>query len=198
MRRDGRRWAVQLMTVTVMGLGAGCASTTMSDTWVDPAAKGAGMSRVAVISLAPDEGMRRMVEDEFVKEPTNTILVPSYRILEGVDLKDREAVKARLRQAHFDGALVTRLAGVTERVVTTAGPYVGFNDYYDWAYASSHGYGLETQRTVRVISTLYSLGDGKLVWSGVSKTFEPASAKQVVNEVSHEVAKALQKDRLIL
>jgi hypothetical protein len=49
-------------------------------------------------------------------------------------------------------------------------------------------------------TSLYDLRtpDGKLVWSGASKTFDPSSARQVVDEVSHEVAKALQKDHLIL
>jgi hypothetical protein len=49
-----------------------------------------------------------------------------------------------------------------------------------------------------VVSNLYSLQDGKLIWSGVSQTFDPASAQAVVQGVSKAVAKSIQKDRLVL
>jgi hypothetical protein len=171
----------------------------MTDTWVDPAARGAGLTKVAVIAMAKDEGLRRMAEDEVSKQSKTTQLIPSYRVLQGVDLKDREAVKTRLRQAGFDGVLVMKLAGVSERLVPVpGGPYGGFDPYYDWAYGSAYGPAVTTETTVRVVSSLYDLAGEKLIWSGMSKTFDPASARQVVDDVSHEVAKALQRERLVL
>jgi hypothetical protein len=190
----------QVMTrgllVAGLVLASACASTEMTDTWVDPAAKGAGLSRVAVLCLARDEGLRRMAEDQVSKQSTATKLVPSYQVMQGVDLHDREAVKRALRNAGFEGVLLMRLASVQEKIVP--GPYYSFDPYYDWAYGGA--YAPQTQTIVRMASSLYDLRtpDGKLVWSGASRTFDPSSARQVVDEVSHEVAKALQKNRLIL
>jgi hypothetical protein len=193
--RQERTVACVLTMVAGLLLTGGCASTEITDTWVDPAARGAGLSRVAVICLAKDEGLRRMAEDEVAKQSKTTRLIPSYQLLDGIDLHDREAVKGRLRSAGVDGALLMRMAGVSEKLVA-AGPYDRFDPYYDWAYSGA--YAPRTETTVRMVSNLYSLKEDKLIWTGASNTFDPTSARQVVNEVSHQVAKALQKDRLIL
>ena len=49
-----------------------------------------------------------------------------------------------------------------------------------------------------MVSNLYDLNQNKLIWSGTSQTFDPASAKQFMNDVSKAVAKSLEKDRIIL
>jgi hypothetical protein len=195
MRQNRIEVGVLTMLAGLLVAG-GCASTEITDTWVDPAAKGAGLSRVAVICLAQDEGLRRMAEDEVAKQSKTTKLIPSYQLLDGIDLHDREAVKGRLRSSGVDGALLMRLAGVSEKLVSAGGAYDRFDPYYDWAYGGA--YAPRTETTVRMVSSLYSLKGDKLIWSGASKTFDPTSARQVVNDVSAQVAKALQKDRLIL
>jgi hypothetical protein len=57
---------------------------------------------------------------------------------------------------------------------------------------------LSTDVVVDVVSSLYSLPQDKLIWSGTSRTFDPASAKEVVGDVSKQVAKEIKKDRLVL
>ena len=58
------------------------------------------------------------------------------------------------------------------------GPTATFDGYYDWAGGAVYAPGyLETDTVVHVVSNLYSLDQNKLVWSGTSKTFDPASAK---------------------
>jgi hypothetical protein len=175
----------------------GCASTEMTGTWTDPSAKGAAMSKIAVIAMTTDPGLRRMAEDATASQMTGAQAVPSYQILGETDLKDRAAVKAKLREAGFNGALVMRLAGVTEQV--DAVPYGTFDGYYGWAGDAVYGPGyLETDTVVHVVSNLYSLNQNKLVWTGTSKTFDPSSANQFMNDVGKAVAKSLQKDRIIL
>jgi hypothetical protein len=175
-----------------MALAVGCSSTEMKDTWTDPSAQGARLSRVVVIAMTPDEGVRRLAEDEFVRQIKGAQVVPSYQALQGVDLRDKQAVVTQLRARGFDGALVMRLAGVSEQVRPVA-----FDDYYDYAYRAEFGPEVETQTIVRVESKLYALDQGKLIWSGTSKTFDPSSAKDVVDDVSRAVAKALEKKGLI-
>ena len=53
---------------------------------------------------------------------TGAQAIPSYQLLGDTDLKDREAVKGKLRAAGVNGVLVMRLAGVTERVSPVDGP----------------------------------------------------------------------------
>jgi hypothetical protein len=184
--------------LAIATLTMGCATTEMTNTWTDPSAKGAAMSKIAVVAMSKDPGLRRMAEDTTASQLAGAQATPSYQVLGDTDLKDREAVKQKLKAAGFNGVLVMRLAGVSEQV-TAVGPYDTFDGYYDWAGGTVYAPGyLETDTVVRVISNLYSLDDNKLVWSGTSKTFDPTSASQFMGDVSKAVAKSLQKDRIVL
>jgi hypothetical protein len=175
----------------------GCASTDMNSTWTDPSAKGASLSKVAVVCLAKDPGLRRMAEDTAAQQLAGAQAVPSYQVLGDMDLKDREGVKAKLKEQGFQGVLVMRMAGVTEQV--SPATYSTFDGYYGWASGAIYDPAyLQTDTVVHVMSNLYSLQDDKMIWSGVSQTFDPASAKSFMTDVSKAVAKSIQKDRLVL
>jgi hypothetical protein len=171
----------------------------MTSTWTDPAAKGAALSRVAVVALTKDPGLRRMAEDTTAANLTGAQAVPSYQVLGDTDLKDREAVKAKLKAAGMNAVLMMRMTGVTEQVTAVGGPYGTFDGYYDYAAAGVYDPGyLQTDTVVHMVSNLYDLDRDKLIWSGVSQTFDPASAQSYMKDVSKAVAKSLQKDHLIL
>jgi hypothetical protein len=177
----------------------GCASTEMTSTWTEPSAKGAELSRVAVVCLVKDPGLRRMAEDSAAANLAGAQAVPSYQVLGNTDLRDRDAVKKVLAFQGFQGVLVMRLASINERVTPVPAPYATLDSYYAWAGTAVYAPGyLETDTVVHVISNLYSLQDQKLIWSGVSQTLDPASAKSFMNDVSKAVAKSLQKDRVVL
>jgi hypothetical protein len=195
-------WIVWMSMPVLAGLAlasASCATTEMTSTWTDPTARGASLSKIAVVALSKDPGLRRMAEDTAASQMTGAQAIPSYQVLGDADMRNREAVKAKLLSQGFQGVLVMRLAGVTEQVSAVGGPYGTFDGYYDWAGAAVYAPGyLETDTVVHVVSNLYSLDQNKLIWSGVSQTFDPASAKSFMTDVSKAVAKSLQKDRLIL
>jgi hypothetical protein len=195
-------WKVATTVPVLIALAiaaVGCATTEMTSTWTDPTARGTSMARIAVIALSKDPGLRRMAEDTAASQMRGAQAVPSYQVLGDADLRNREVVKAKLLAQGFQGVLIMRLAGVTEQVTAVGGPYGTFDGYYDWAGSAVYAPGyLETDTVVHVVSNLYSLDQNKLVWSGVSQTFDPASAKSFMTDVSKAVAKSLEKDRLIL
>jgi hypothetical protein len=195
-------WKVATTVPVLIALAiaaVGCATTEMTSTWTDPTARGTSMARIAVIALSKDPGLRRMAEDTAASQMRGAQAVPSYQVLGDADLRNREVVKAKLLAQGFQGVLVMRMAGVTEQVTAVGGPYGTFDGYYDWAGSAVYAPGyLETDTVVHVVSNLYSLDQNKLVWSGVSQTFDPASAKSFMTDVSKAVAKSLEKDRLIL
>ncbi|MFL5305425.1 MAG: hypothetical protein ACJ8F1_09430 [Polyangia bacterium] len=192
------------ISATLAGLAlavavASCATTDMTSTWTDPSAKGIALSKVAVVCMTKDAGLRRTAEDAAASHLTGAQAIPSYQILGDADLRDREAVKAKLRAAGVNGVLVMRLTRVSEQVTPMDGPYATFDGYYDFAGAGVFGPGyLETDTIVHMVSNLYDLNQNKLIWSGTSQTFDPASAKQFMGDVSKAVAKSLEKDRIIL
>jgi len=119
----------------------GCATTEMTSTWTDPTARGASMSRIAVIALSKDPGLRRMAEDTAASQMRGAQAVPSYQVLGDADIRNREVVKAKLLAQGFQGVLVMRMAGVTEQVSAVGGPYGTFDGYYDWAGAAVYARG---------------------------------------------------------
>jgi hypothetical protein len=188
--------AVALVAGAGLALAVGaCSSTQMTNTWKSPTAAGVQLSKVAVVCMARDEAVRRIAEDD-VANQLGPRATASYTILADTDLKDRPAVKAKLARADVDGVLIMRLTGVTEQVTPGMGPYGSYNGYYDYAYGSA--YGAQVSTRVHVVSSLYSLRDGTLIWAGTSQTFDPASVKEVLDGVSKAVAKEVQKNRLIL
>ncbi|HXJ22842.1 MAG TPA: hypothetical protein VMT03_21670 [Polyangia bacterium] len=185
------------LTIGVALATVGCATTDMTSTWTDPSAKGAELSKVAVVCMTKDAGLRRMAEDAAASQLQGAQAVPSYQALGDTDLKDKELVKTKLKEQGFQGVLVMRVARVTEQVDPVA--YGSFDAYYGWAGDAMYDPGLlQTNTVVHAVSNLYSLIDNKLIWSGTSQTFDPASAHSFMVDVSKAVAKSVQKDRLVL
>jgi len=203
-KRTGEGARLGFSTLAVLALAAAaasCATTEMTNTWTDPAAKGAALSKVAVVCMTKDSGLRRQGEDSAAAQlrQQGAQAVASYQLTGDADLKDREAIKAKLKAAGIDGVLVMRVTGVNEQVTAVDGPYGTFDGYYDYAGAAVYAPGyLETDTIVHVVSNLYDLNRNKLIWSGTSKTFDPASVAQFMTDVSKAVATSLQKDRLII
>ena len=190
---------VALGIVTLAALAASCASTEMTSTWTDPAAKGAALSKIAVVCMTKDAGLRRIAENTTASKLAGAQAIPSYQILGDTDLKDLDAVKSKLRAAGINGVLAMRMTGVSEQVTDVGGPYGTFDGY--WGYAAGAAYGpgyLDSETVVHMVSNLYSLEQNKLIWSGVSKTFDPSSAQDFMTDVSKAVAKSLEKERVIL
>jgi hypothetical protein len=194
MERASRTKVGNLVVVVAVALNlalAGCGSTALTNTWTHPAAKGAALSKVAVVSLIEDESQARMAETECARNMRGALAVPSHEALAGVDLKDREAVKNKLTAEGFQAVLILRLA----RGRDGRPPAQTFDRYYRYTGDSSVSGPGDT--VVRVESKLYSLPDGQLLWSGESKTFAASTAEDVVRDVSRAVAKRLEKDGIV-
>jgi hypothetical protein len=194
---------VGVMGVLLLGLSLsmGCASTQMDSTWTDPSAQGADLNKMAVLYMTSDEGVRRMAEDAVASEMASEVevvqVVPSYQALQGVDLNDLQQVKTTLSAKGYDGVMVMRLAGVTETPVAVDA-YRSLDGYYGWAAPAAYGDDyLDEEVTVRMVSNLYDVEKNKLIWSGMSETFDPGSAKGLVQSVSKKVGQSLEKQGII-
>jgi hypothetical protein len=175
---------------------SGCASTGMAGTWTDPSARGASLSKVAVVCMTRDVGLRQLAEDAAASQLVGAEAVPSYRALGAVDPNQREVVDAKLRELGFQGVLVMRIARVTRGVNPAMSGGVTFVGSQGGPVFEPPD--LQSSTVVRVISDLYSLRDNKLIWSGVSRTFNSTSANTAMAGVSRAVASSLQKERLVL
>jgi hypothetical protein len=169
----------------------------MEQTWKAPNLVPNNLHNVVTVYISRDGAMRRTVEDSMAQKlrGEGVRATPAYSILNNDALKDRERAKARLQAAGYDGVVAIKLVSKNTQVEVTPGTYDGYwGPAWDGAY--DPGY-LTTETVVRVETSVYSLHDGKLVWSGVSKTVDPNSMSSAISDVTEVVAKALQKQQII-
>lgn len=188
--------------VTAAGGGAGCGSTRITDTWKAPVTRPAEFKKVVVMAISSDPWVRRIAEEEMVHQVTGPEAIPAYRVLGDDEVKQLSTVKSRLMRAGFDGAITLRLVGAKDRTSWQPGAlpsqYVTFTTYHAWAWPVVGDTGhLRTDSVMRVETNVYSLDDGRLLWSGLSETFNPLSIRELVTDVLRVVAGKLRSQGVL-
>jgi len=171
-----------------------CASTSIEQQWKAPQAT--QLHRVATVTHSRDVTIRHTSEDDMAQQlrARGVDAVPGYRILSDQDYRDREAAKAKLRTAGFDGVIVMRLVGKDTRLQYVPGD---FGAYGYWGAGWGPGY-YEPETIVRIETAAYSLQNNRLVYSALSKTIDPNSVGSLVSDVTEKVANAMQKQGVVV
>ncbi len=203
-----RRFGLAVVSSAVLGVAlagvVGCSSTEFKSTWKDPQAQRIELQgkRVATFAVSKDEAQRRAAEDAMARELTErgVVAVPGYRLSPDGATADKQALRAKLRAANIDGAVVMRV--VDRRQETSyvpGGPaYGSFYGYWDYGWSSVGAPGYLTTDTIVSIETLvYSVAQDKLMWGGVSETFDPGKTDKVVGEIIDKAAEEMRKAGLI-
>lgn len=187
-----------LAAVGMLGLVA-CASTSLMDSWLDPSVTSEmRFKKIAVAVLSKDQSVRRAAEDALVTQIKRSDAVPSYTLISDSEGKDRERVKARLREAGVDGVIVMRVIGVDKETTYVPGtypqPYHTFGGYYGMAHPAAYSPGyLATDTIVQIETNVYSLADEKLIYAARSETFNPGDTAKLVRDIAKAIAHDLKK-----
>jgi hypothetical protein len=192
MIRSAGRVVASLALATLL---LGCAnSTQLSTTWKAPGTKGPlAFKKVVVMALNTTPGDRRAEEDELVSQIHRSEAMPSYVLVPDIDLANREMVKNRMIEAGADGAVILRLIEARNE-----SDYIpGTNSYWAGSSAAAAPGRYVTNRIIRAEVGLYSLPDGKLIWSGSSTTSNPDNAKDLAMQVARAGAVELKQQGLL-
>ena len=181
---------------------AACASTTITESWKDPGVGRIEFKKVLAMAISADTTLRHIAEDEMVRQMPGVEAVASYTILTEEDSQDLEKAKAKVTAAGFDGVVTMRLVKSEQQVTPIPGAYPTaypwFWGYYGYAWPTVYDPGyLRTDTIVQVETKVYSLKDDRLVWTGLSETFNPRDAQDLVRGVAQAVATDLRKQGLI-
>jgi protein-S-isoprenylcysteine O-methyltransferase Ste14 len=196
------RWLPRLGALLLLGLLA-CASTRIETQWRDPALAPGQLAFQRVIALAQveDETTRRAAEDELARvlaagpraQERGMQVRPSYTLIDDAELADVAALRRKVEGAGFDGAVVLRLVSDQERIQYVPGRYEVL-----WGRAVRYDPGYTTvDRIVRIETSLYSIAQGRLLWSGVSRTLNPDDLGEVVEDVIRAVGAELERQGLL-
>jgi hypothetical protein len=199
----------RLLTLLGAVLLSGCAST-FATTWKDPNATPLEFKsqKVVAIVLLKDESRRRLAEDRLAQQ----IAVRGaegrtmYSLLPNATPGNEQQTRAALEAAGVKGAIVMRPINV-DRTVKITPPYEEqsyasfWGGYYGYGFALSYSSPREatvTEKTVVYVETLvYSLAQNKLVWGGQSKTTNPDTLAELIQELSAAATTELQKAGLV-
>jgi hypothetical protein len=205
-----KQFLVLVLTLTAATLADG-KSTKLVTSWKNPEYSGPAFHRILVLGMSAKPGVRADFEDALSKLVTRDGVeaVPGNTILlrpEGSKL-DINYLKSQVKEFGIDAVIVSRLVKVDKSITYVPGqPYMpysyygSFYGYYGAVYpvVYSPDY-LREDTTVRVETNVYAVtsGEGQLVWTGVSDTFNPSSADKVIDALSKLIVKELQKEAII-
>ena len=103
----------------------------------------------------------------------------------------------KLRALGYDGIVTMRIVDRQEDLNYVPGGYpawgygYGYGGY--WDYADGYVY---TTMTYRLETNAYSLASDQVVWTGLVRSVDPDSARQLVGQATHVVASQLAKNKL--
>jgi len=203
--------AALAFTFLLVAAGLGYGKTKLIASWKNPEYSGPPFHRVLVLGMSAKPGVRADFEDalsHLVSRP-GIEAVPGNTILlrpEGSHL-DLDYVKAQIKEFKIDAVIVSRLIKVDKSVTYIPGtPYMpypyyrSFYGYYGAVYPMVYtpDY-LSEETTVRVETNVYAVtsGEGQLVWTGTSDTFNPKSADKVIEQLSKLIVNELGKESIL-
>ena len=182
------------IAVISLSILCSCATTKLKSVWSDPSYQGGPLLRVFVMGLAKDQRIRRMYEDEFVRQlkTRGTQGIPSYSVIPQDKIGDENFIDAKIRELRVDAVLVTRLVDVKtiekyyppEMYYVPAPYYRGWRGYYrsGYQYMVTPGY-MTRDKTVVLETNLYSAQTDQLIWSALSETFLEGSAQSLISSL---------------
>lgn len=200
-RGRAHRAATRLLLPAVLlaGMLAGCRTTRLVTRWQASDIAPLTFTNIVALTMAPDQATRRTAAEALCDAVRTVPCTPGFRVLSDAELRDAEAVKARLRDAGFDGALLFRIVSATEKVTDVPAAYgpplAGF--YRDpYSPMTRPGYTL-TDTLVRVETSIYSVREDRMLWVATTESVNPRSVNDLVDDVAAAVRRELDRAHLI-
>lgn len=186
-----------IVSLAILFLLVGCASTKMTKNWVYPERGPLEFNKIMAVVLVQDPLVRQRGEEELVRQITKAEAIASYTVMPSQNLDENEFKQAVI-DSGVDAVIIMRPVSDKQEVSYVPGSYPAsygsYWGYYGWAYpvVYSPGY-YKNDHIVGVETTVYDTSDGKLVWSGVSETTNPKEADKLVADTAKAVRSVMKK-----
>jgi hypothetical protein len=184
-----------------------CTSTKIISSWRAPETdlNINEFNKVLIIALLDNENNRFKVEHEIAKYLNGKGVVSHDYLTDAFNNKYKEQITNKIKIDGFDGIVLIRLidvdkerAYVPSRRQYNAEDYQGFGDYYlknNYNYNDSEYY-LNT-KTYVLKTDIYSLKADKIIWIGITETFELIGIKKMTNKISKVIYKQMNLEGFI-
>ena len=191
-------------------VAASCASRNqVVSEWKDPAYAARAGQKVVVMAVAENEISGRIWETEMSKQLTGR----GFQIVSGSSIMgttgtrpDSAAVAQKVADSGADLVVVTRVLNVAKETTYVPGqtyvaPGMYWNGYYGLfthAYTALETPGYVEQNTiVQMETSVFDVPTGKLVWGGLSESFNPSGTESMAESVARKIVNRLEDSGLI-
>lgn len=190
-----------LAAATILLLSA-CAVNPITESWTDSQTpRPIQFGKTLILAKLSTPAERRVAEEQWVASLPMIKGAPSYSLLDDELLKDLPSAKAKVRDSGYTHALVMRLVGSKQEIISTPNASVGFGRAGFWGGGVHSGFAIsssdvETRETVSFELSLYSLSDDKLLWTGNGELTNPKKMAESVKKLAEGTLKQWQLDGL--
>lgn len=196
-----------LVTAFIVVWFASCKSTKITSSWREPSKelKISNLKKVLVIALFKNKTTSHLAEDEMVRYLNGKGIVSYTYLFESFNKKNEDAVRTKIKNDGFDGAITMRLLDVDKETSYTRGRIDSYPDYYrsfTGYYLNSMSYYNEpnyytTTKIYKVETNVYSIKDDKIIWTGLTETTNPEGVDKMTKEITKVVFKQMIKEGFI-
>ena len=179
--------AASVVAAAALALAA-CATTTLRDSWADPAVRAEPFRKVLVVTAGGGIAQRRIFEDALAArlDAAGVAGVQGYRFLPDGKASEAE-LNAAVAQAGADGLMLVHFKGVrTETEVRATlvpgafGPWgpgwgAGWYGWYGGMYAVPE---VVQTRIATVETSIFDVKSQRLAGTGATETFDPTSFRK--------------------
>ncbi len=168
--------------------------------------------RVLALGLSEQTKIRADFEDALAAQlqATGVESIPGNTVLlrpEGTQF-DLQYLRTQVRENHIVAVVVSRLVRVDNSVTYVPGtPYIAPYPYYNTFYGYygavypivySPGY-LKKEKKVRIETNFYTVseGEGDLVWTCITDTFNPSNVDKAIDRLVKLVVKQMQSEEVL-
>jgi hypothetical protein len=189
------------MLIVICIIAASCSSTVkIVQSWKAPDSSYTPVQfqKVLIIVLGKDEAFRSNAEDKIASGSStfhaSHLLFPNKQII-GEEGRFKNVIK----ENGFDGVVTLRLLGKDKENTWVAGNYTaGFWAFRNNVYPAYYQPGYFDENTSYTIeTTVFSMNQDKLLWSGITAGTNPSSLKRTIDEVLKEVIRQMKKDNFL-
>lgn len=184
-----------------------CTSTKITSSWREPDKQVAvdKLNKVLIVALLDNETSRRKAEDQMVAYLNGKGVVSYNYLNERFNEQDEEAIRNKIRDDGFDGAVTMRLVDVDKERTYNRGDFANYPFYYrnfsgfyfrNWRNFYNPGY-YSTTKTYTVETNVYSIKEDKIIWSGLTETTNPEGVKKMTAEITNVVYKKMISEGFI-
>jgi hypothetical protein len=177
---------------------SGCATTTVSNQWKDPAWHGQPATNVVVVGIARSDTTRRIFEDTFARELTAAGVQSeaSYtQIGAGETLKLSDFVKSN----NGEVVLVTRVQRVQQKVDVSPGyAPVGYRGFYGWygnAWAATPT--VTQYEVVTLETTVWDPKSQNLIWAATTQRVASQDIPKVTTQLAQTLIPRMKSDGVL-